>query len=243
MPRERIQRRKLHHEVAERIEAQIHAGHYAEGDRLPSERELMERYGVGRPAVREALLSLEKMGLIAIRSGERAQVTAPSAEHLFGQLSGAARRFLATAEGVRHFQQARLLFEAALARHAAMHALPEDLTALEHALKANRATIGNRYEFERTDHAFHHEIAALPGNPIFTELQRALINWLTEQRQVTLSNPGADREAYEYHLRIFEAIKARDPDAAERAMQAHLERVEELYWKTVGKDGPLRDRG
>ena len=62
LERDVIQRRSLHEEVSARLEADIHTGRYAEGDQLPSERELMERYGVGRPAVREALLSLREWG-------------------------------------------------------------------------------------------------------------------------------------------------------------------------------------
>ena len=243
MEREVIQRRKLHAEVAARIEADMHAGRYAEGDQLPSERELMERYGVGRPAVREALLSLEKMGLIAIRSGERARVTAPQAQVLFGQVAGAARRLLATPEGVRHFQEARLLFETALARYAAEHAGPEDVAALERALEANRAALGDRAEFQRTDVAFHYVLAELPANPIFTALHQAMVEWLTEQRYRTLRHPGADQEAFEHHRRIFRAVAASDPDAAERAMRAHLEQVASLYWREVEGDTRSPDPG
>ena len=72
-----IRRRKLYEEVAARIEAKIRAGGYEAGDSMPAEREIMERFGVGRSTVREALLSLEKMGLIAIRSGERARQLKP----------------------------------------------------------------------------------------------------------------------------------------------------------------------
>ena len=90
-----IRRRKLYEEVAARIEAKIRAGGYEAGDSMPAEREIMERFGVGRSTVREALLSLEKMGLIAIRSGERARVTTPTPRVLIKELSGAADLALA----------------------------------------------------------------------------------------------------------------------------------------------------
>src|SRR5918999_902847 len=241
MERDVIQRRKLHEEVSARLEADIHAGRYAEGDQLPSERELMERYGVGRPAVREALLALERMGLIAIRSGERSRVTAPRAEVLFGQVAGAARRLLATPDGVRHFQEARLLFETALARYAARHASAEDVDTLERALAANRAALGDLADFQRTDVAFHYILAELPANPIFAALHQAMVEWLTEQRAITLRRPGADREAFEHHRQIFEAIRAQDADAAERAMSLHLEQVADLYWRTGRIDAHVRE--
>ena len=72
-------RRKRSHEVVELIEAAIASGEYAVGDRLPSEKELAERFGVGRPSVREALFMLQQQGLVDITSGARARVTAPSA--------------------------------------------------------------------------------------------------------------------------------------------------------------------
>ncbi len=228
-----IRRRKLHEEVAARIEAAIVSGRYAPGDQLPSERELMEYYGVGRPAVREALLSLEKMGLVAIQSGERARVTRPTPKVLVEQLSGAARHLLAAPGGVHHFQQARMLFETGLARHAAEHAGPDDIARLEAALAANRDALDDLEEFNATDVAFHYVLAMIPGNPIFTALHEAMVHWLTEQRTTSLRNPGAAEGAYRFHERIFRGVEARDPEAAEAAMRDHLREVERLYWKAV----------
>src|SRR5262245_65174847 len=106
-----IRRRRLYEEVAGRLEAMIQEGQYAPGDQLPSERELMKQFGVGRPAVREALFSLQKMGLVAVNSGERARVTQPTPEVVVQSLSGAARHLLSASDGVRHFQEARAFFE------------------------------------------------------------------------------------------------------------------------------------
>lgn len=229
--RESIRRRKLHQEVSARIEATILSGRYAVGDQLPSERELMEFYGVGRPAVREALMSLEKMGLVQIQSGERARVTRPTPKVLVEQLAGAARHLLALPGGVQHFQEARLLFETGLARHAAEHASAEEIGRLEAALAANHAALGDLELFNRTDVAFHYELALLPGNPIFTALHEAMVQWLTEQRSTSLRNPGAAEGAYAFHARIFRAVAAHDPEEAERAMRDHLHEVARLYWR------------
>ena len=117
-----IRRRKLYEEVADDLERMIQDGRYAAADLLPSERDLMRQYGVGRPAVREALFHLRKMGLVEIRSGERARVTRPTPEFVIGALSGTARHMLAAPGGVRDFQNARSFFETGLARYAAIHA-------------------------------------------------------------------------------------------------------------------------
>src|SRR5215216_691931 len=130
-----IRRRKLYEEVALRIEEMIRVGRYSPGDRLPSEKEIMEELGVGRSAVREAMLSLQKMGLVTVRSGERARVTTPTANVLVHELSGAARLLLAQDGGVQLFQDARALFEIGLARLAAERATPNDIRELKMALR------------------------------------------------------------------------------------------------------------
>src|SRR6476646_3875327 len=101
-----IRRRKLYEDVALRIEEMILEGRYAPGDQLPAERELMEEFGVGRSAVREAMLSLQKMGLVTVSSGERARVTTPTAYVLVSELSGAARLLLSQEGGIGRFQEA-----------------------------------------------------------------------------------------------------------------------------------------
>lgn len=239
-----IRRRRLYEEVAGRLEAMIQEGHYSPGDQLPSERDLMRQFGVGRPAVREALFALQKMGLVAISSGERARVTQPTPKVVFESLAGAARHLLAAPDGVRHFQEARAFFEIGLARYAAQHATPDDLATLRDALETNRKSIDNIHAFERTDVAFHYMLAVIPRNPIFTAIHEAIAAWLTEQRTITLRMPGQNFIACRAHEAIYEAIAARDPDRAERAVRAHLDQVVETYWHTQEEEhGRIRRHG
>ena len=226
-----IRRRKLYEDVALRIEEMIREGRYAPGDQLPAEREIMEELGVGRSAVREAMLALQRMGLVTVSSGERARVTAPTAKVLVSELAGAARLLLAQDGGVRRFQEARALFEVGLARAAAQRASEADLARLRTALEANRAAIGDHAQFMRTDVAFHYEIAQIPRNAIFTSLYNAVVEWLTEQRETSGRASGAGEAAYAAHERIYRAIATHDPAAAEAAMERHLDAVVKLYWK------------
>jgi GntR family transcriptional regulator, sialic acid-inducible nan operon repressor len=226
-----IRRRKLYEDVALRIEEMIREGRYAPGDQLPAEREIMEELGVGRSAVREAMLALQRMGLVTVSSGERARVTAPTAKVLVSELAGAARLLLAQDGGMRRFQEARALFEVGLARAAAQRASEADLARLRAALEANRAAIGDHAQFMRTDVAFHYEIAQIPRNAIFTSLYNAVVEWLTEQRETSGRAAGAGEAAYAAHERIYRAIAAHDPAAAEVAMERHLDAVVKLYWK------------
>jgi GntR family transcriptional regulator, sialic acid-inducible nan operon repressor len=226
-----VLRRRLYQQVAERIEHMIRDGELSEGEALPAERELMERFAVGRPAIREALLSLRQKGLIVLGNGERARVSHPDVDQLIDALSGAAGVYLAKEEGVRQFQAARRLFEAAIARQAARIATGDDIARMGKALEANRATRGDTAHFETTDVAFHLEIVRTVGNPLLTGVHQALTGWLTEQRSVSLTARGAEASAFGAHERIFAAIAARDSDKAESEMQKHLDSVAAYYWR------------
>ncbi|CAN5441471.1 transcriptional regulator NanR [soil metagenome] len=226
-----IRRRKLYEEVLVRLEAMIHEGAFKPGDPLPSERELMVHFGVGRPAIREALFALQRMGMVVAANGERPRVSSPTPKTLLDELGGPARLMIAKPEGMRNFQDARALFECALAEEAARLATPEDIAALEAALAANGAAIGDSARFTTTDVAFHFEIALIPRNPIYRALHEAIVEWLMDQRSVSLRYGGTDTLAYESHRHVFEAIKARDPAAASRAMRNHLREIADRYWK------------
>ncbi|SAK62966.1 GntR family transcriptional regulator [Caballeronia glebae] len=210
---------------------------------LPSERELMSMFGVGRTSVREALFALQRMGLVAIRNGERASVTRPTAKSVVEELSGAVKHILADEKGVKDLQQARAMFEAMLVRYAAAHATKSDLHRLKSALDANEAAIGSTDEFTRTDIGFHLVLAEIPQNSIFTSLHMALASWLAEQRTVSLRADDAERAAYQAHKKVYEAVTSGRPDAAERAMLEHLGQVETFYWREVkdAADGEVVD--
>ncbi|MDP7343500.1 MAG: transcriptional regulator NanR [Alphaproteobacteria bacterium] len=234
MDRDTITRRRLSDEVVDRLEGLIHSGELGLGEKLPSERDLMERFGVGRPSVREALFSLQKMGLVAITSGERARVTKPTPETVLNGLTGTVRHVLTDAQGVRYLQEARLFFEAGLARHAALHAADEDIARLQQALGENQRALGDLEAFERTDVTFHYVLAEIPQNPVFVAIHEAVVGWLTEQRNTSLRNPGAAQNGYDWHARIFTAVADHDVDEAERAMRGHLGEVSQYYWRAKG---------
>jgi DNA-binding FadR family transcriptional regulator len=230
-----IERSRLSDQIAARFERMIVSGELAPGDSLPSERDLMERFGVGRPAVREALFALQKMGLVALSSGARARVTAPTADRVLSELAGAARYYLSAEGGERAFQDARAFFEAGLARHAAIHATEVDLAALKRALDANARAVRDIEQFQKTDVGFHLQLALISRNPIFKAIHDALESWLMQQRRYSLLVPGALKAAYEYHRKIFNAVAAGDPDRAEKAMRDHLASVADYYWKAKGR--------
>ena len=126
------------------------------------------------------------------------------------------------AESCTHFRGARIIFETGLVRDAARLATNADITRLKQALDKNEGSIGDMRRFEQSDVAFHYAIATVPNNPIYTTLHSAIIEWLVDQRHVTLSYPGQNKIAYRAHASIFEAIAGQDPEAAAQEMRAHL---------------------
>ena len=125
-----LARKKLSEMVEEELEQMIRRREFGEGEQLPSERELMAFFNVGRPSVREALAALKRKGLVQINNGERARVSRPSADTIIGELSGMAKDFLSHPGGIAHFEQLRLFFESSLVRYAAEHATDEQIDLL-----------------------------------------------------------------------------------------------------------------
>ena len=115
------------------------SGETPAGTNLPSERDLMERFGVGRSTVREALFALKKRGLLAVNGGARARVTSPDARIVLSELNPVVRHMLARPDGVRHFQHARALLEVALAREAALRAAEDGIGRISAASRPTGA--------------------------------------------------------------------------------------------------------
>ena len=226
-----IKRRKIHEDVAEQIENQIISGLIKKGSSLPPEQILMETFNVGRPAVREAILLLQRNGLVEISSTGRPVVTSPSASNVVEQLSSAARFLLSSEEGKHSLQDARRLFEAAITRNAAEVATEDDIVSLKIALDENYKASGNTVEFKRTDVNFHLSIAKIGNNSVFIALHTAIAEWLSMQRTVSLRVPGVEKKAYSYHEKIYQAIADRNPEAAWKAMNEHLTDVMKMFKK------------
>lgn len=227
---ERIGRRKLSDAVFERLEAMIGAGELPVGSTLPSERALMDRFGVGRPAIREALQALQGLGLIQINHGERARVRALTPDAVLRRIDLPARLLLsASPDNLQHLKQARLLLECGVVRAAAAVASSDDAGRLQDAIAAQRKRLAAIDEFIAHDIAFHVLIAEIAGNPILIAASRAMLGWLRQYRSELLHWSGKESVTIAEHTEIARAIADRDAAAAERAMTRHLERSDELY--------------
>jgi len=234
---EPIVRRKLSDEVFDRLVRLIESGDILPDGQLPSERELMARFGVGRPAVREALQTLEKMGLIAINHGERARVTRPTAGDMISRIDHTARHLLATSpQSLEHLKEAREFFEVGMASAAAEKATPEDVEELRLAWQAQQAEKGrDPAAFVAADMNFHTRIAAVSRNTVFEAVSRAMLQWLSHYHSGLLHWQGHEQITLDEHRHVLERIAAHDPIGAAEAMRIHLRRSNPTYRPKQGR--------
>ncbi|WP_265515887.1 transcriptional regulator NanR [Nitratireductor luteus] len=226
----KIVRRKLSDQVLERLREMIVRGELGPGDLMPSERDLMERFGVGRPAVREAMQSMHTLGLIAISHGERARVSELSADLMFRQMDMVARMLLSSSpDNLEHLKEARRLFELGMVRIATTKAQPSDIDELKSLVTAQRSKLGDAAAFIKGDMAFHRKIASLSDNPIFAAISDAMLNWLFNYHTDLLHWSGQENVTLSEHEKIVACIEAGDPDRAAEAMRSHLDRSNDLY--------------
>jgi len=231
-----IRKRKLFEDVAEHLRQLILSQKLKDGNRLPPERELAERFGVGRPSVREALRTLSQMGLVEIRAGEGAFVRKPGFPSFLKSM-GDSLGMLIRQEGTSLLElcDVRRILEVETAAMAAERANAEDLARLQAALTANEAALGAPPRFRITDVKFHRAIAQATHNRILLFIHDALSDLMLRTREMALKVPGAAPDAFASHQRIFLAIKNRDRARAAREMAIHLEHVRGRLKKALSK--------
>jgi DNA-binding FadR family transcriptional regulator len=227
-------RRPLPEEVADRILLWLREAGLAADDRLPSEREIGERLGVGRSTVREAMQRLRRMGMLEVRQGGRARLARPTAGTLLDQIAAPARQILqAEPRSLAELKEARLLLELAVVRlaceradAAALAALRESHARLQAALPA---ATGGFDAFLRADMAFHAALGAATGNAVLAAVVSATTGFLSEFHTGLVRLSGAEALTVAEHAAILDAVERRDAAAAEAAMGAHLTRANAMY--------------
>ncbi|MDZ7373410.1 MAG: FadR family transcriptional regulator [candidate division KSB1 bacterium] len=209
------------------------------GERLPSELELCEAFGVSRTAVREALRMLSARGLVEIRKGSGAYVAELSPAivvdpfaHLLEMKCGP--------ESHLHLVQVRKFLEPDVARLAACQRSDEDLRILRQQLAIMEATFdGAPDEMILADIEFHRQLAAISRNPLVPIVLEPLFQLLPRFISDTYKQERAPDLAIRYHRRILEAVEKRDGDGAYQAMREHLEKAEEHARIFLQKSGIL----
>jgi GntR family transcriptional repressor for pyruvate dehydrogenase complex len=229
---------RLSDKVAERMLETILSNRLNVGDRLPSERELGEQFGVSRTVVREAVRALVAKGVIEVRSGSGLRVAAVDAESVRESMSLFLRGGDIDFEKVH---EVRSLLEVHLAGIAAERATPEDLARLA---DAHARMVGEAADVEsaaRDDLEFHRTIALATHNELFLVLMDSIGSALIDIRRLNLGS-GSTPMTLSQHQAILDAVAAGDPASARVAMAAHLEGVA-AWWREnlAPRDGAVSE--
>ena len=215
---------RLYEQVVERVEQLVFDGHLNPGDRLPSERELSEKFGVSRTVIREAVKALQEKGLVEIRPGVGTFVHDGMANIMrqsLGRMVMKDKR-----HGLENLTQVREIFEPEIAGIAAEHAGPEDISAMQEAIVAMDAAMADIDAYITADQAFHRALARATQNALIVDLIDSIVDLLAEQRRhIFLAGTGGAQRGQQHHKRILQAIIAGDKQAARIAMGEHLQQV------------------
>lgn len=223
-----IKRKRLSDEVSAQIQVRIASGELRSGDKLPPERELAESFGVSRGAVREALRTLERTGLIALQAGARGGA-------FIGQgnpaLIGDSFRNLYQLGSVSldELTEARQWLETTVVRIACTRATDDDLAALTANVdEAERLLKARRYDDKIDVHIeFHNLLARATHNAVMVMLMGALMEVM---RDFAHAAGGERHDLTIKARRLFLArLRARDADGAAKAMTEHLENLRGRY--------------
>lgn len=211
--------------IIDQVQDMILDGSLKEGDALPSERSLAEQLNVGRPALREAIKSLEIMGVVESRQG--------SGTGIVNKIDERSRKPASLAFKLAHGDYAEILefrrmVESYTVPNAARKAADADIAALR-ALHEQLIRERDREELFRLDRLFHQTIASVSGNGLIMNTLDNVSYLFDAFTDYSVSSAMYQGDSFARvcaeHGAILEAIAARDSAAAERAIQAHLDRI------------------
>jgi DNA-binding FadR family transcriptional regulator len=223
-----IKRRRLSDQVSAQIQVRIASGELRSGDKLPPERELAETFGVSRGAVREALRSLERTGLVSLQAGARGGAFIGEGDP---SLIGDSFRNLYQLGSVSldELTEARLWLASTVVRIACARATDSDLDALaanvdeaEELIKAGRFEEKIDVQIE-----FHNLLASTTRNAVMTMLMGAVMEVMRDFAHAA----GGERHdlTIKARRRLLDALRQRDADEAVTAMTEHLENLRLRY--------------
>jgi GntR family transcriptional repressor for pyruvate dehydrogenase complex len=207
--------------VVGRIREVIEQGHLRPGDRLPTEAELSEQLGVSRTVVREAVSQLESVGLLSVQRGRGMFVgtgsTLASCVKMLRSALALSPRELA------HFTEFRTAIECYAARRAAEVATPDDLAALQTLCEEMDQEGREDLEAMQIDFQFHRKLMAITGNELMCSVLEVLQEYVLAVMVQTTPHPRDREQSHRRHQAIVRAIRTGDANAAEKAMQSHME--------------------
>ena len=229
---------RLYEQIVQQIEESILKGDLKPGDQLPAERELAQRFGVSRTAVREAVKALREKGLVEAYSGRGTFITDGTSHAVRQSLDLMVK--IGQPEGSTHLAEVRAILEPEIAGLAAVRAQESDLVVLREAVAVMDRAQRDPDAYIEADLDFHLALAEAASNPLILSLIDSIVGLLREQRLRIFNVPGGPERGQVHHKRILEAMERRDPVKASDAMRAHLEQVREDSQVATAKRAPAK---
>ncbi|EHQ88164.1 FadR/GntR family transcriptional regulator [Desulfosporosinus youngiae] len=229
-----IRTRKIYEQIVDQIGQLVAQGHLKPGDRLPSERELVERFQVSRASIREAISALEMMGLIEVRSGEGTYIRQVNIESVVTPL---AWMLFIEKDTDLELYETRKILEVQAAGLAAERAEEDEISDMFEALEIMRKDLELQHLGEDADHHFHYAIARATHNKILFQLMNTLSDTmkksLKSSRSKLYEHKDTPEKLFNEHVGIYEAIKNHDAAKAQKLMLDHLVGVENHLAKSI----------
>jgi len=235
----RISPKKISDEIIEQFKALLSTGELKPGDELPSEREMAESIGVSRPPLREALNALQAMGFIEIRPRSKILVKSLTEKPVEDPLS-----LLIADDPVKFFEllDIRRAMESWAAFNAAKQATESDIERLEEIITRDQENLRRNRNDAKTDADFHIAIALAAHNTVLSHLTASCYNilWSTQRmsREQLFKKRENKQRIADQHMRIFQAIKSRNPEQASREARRHITFVENELRVLIASSAP-----
>lgn len=214
-----VTRTTLTADICRKMVGHLIRGHWREGEKIPPERELCLKLGVGRASLREALKALEIMGMIETRLGDGTYACKRS--EFFSRPLLWAITSSSTADA-RELIEARIVIEGELAGLAAERADAQSIKLLGEELERMERMKNDPQGFVQADLNFHLVIGHAASNKILMNALGLIRNLLQQWIVSAVAVPGVPAKACAQHKKLLLAIKARDSAGARKAMQKHL---------------------
>jgi GntR family transcriptional regulator, transcriptional repressor for pyruvate dehydrogenase complex len=234
-----ITKTRLSEAAIEQIKELIISNNMEPGSKLPSERDLVNAFGISRTSIREALRMLEIMGLVEVKPGKGIYVKGLTGD-LFMPLSS----LLSThRETLHHHFEARLVLEPEAAAMAAKRASKTDIKRLKKVMATFQENIdkNNLVAFIRADIQFHRLIANATSNRTIEILMNTITRHDFDGWRMTLRTKGRPLKTVAEHNKIFKAIAEGDGKKARSAMRSHLKaaikNLQEAGFESAISDG------
>jgi DNA-binding FadR family transcriptional regulator len=216
-----IQPLRAHEYVAEQVHRHIALRLIGPGESLPSERELAAIFGVGRPTIQHALRVLEAEHLVETRRGRRGGTFVTSPTQDAGAMDDLMARVLRQRRELDEVLVYRRVIEPRVAREAARTRRREDLKAISAAIQ-RMAQAPSEPDYMRHDTEFHLAIARATHNRFLLSAIEDVRLALNDAMSLLPESDTWHRRLSGEHDAIADAIRARDAEAAERAMDLHV---------------------